>query len=242
MARRPNIGILLDYEAKGSFSKRPHYALRTVYFDAIWKAGGTPIGIPYIEGAVAEYTRLCDGFLFPGGFYPFPARLYGEPEKGPEILHPRFKFEEQLMGHLIDENQPVLGVCAGMQVMAGLYGGTFYRNLHDNIETQIDHLNHRPAEQFAHGVDVVSGSHLHSVLGATHISVNTAHNEALNNNPDGLIINAIAEDGVVEGVEIPNKRFCLGVQWHPEFFATDGDAHFNLFTALVDAASSGSNE
>jgi putative glutamine amidotransferase len=58
----------------------------------------------------------------------------------------------------------------------------------------------------------------------------------LNNNPDGLMINAIAEDGVVEGVEIPNKRFCLGVQWHPEFFASDGDAHFNLFTALVDAA------
>ena len=236
MARRPNIGILLDYESDGSFSKRPHYALRTAYFDAIWKAGGTPIGIPYIAAAADEFTGLCDGFLFPGGFYPFPARLYGEPECGPEVLHPRFKFEEHLMGHLIDENQPVLGVCAGMQVMAGLYGGTFYRNLHDHIETEIDHLNHRPAEQFAHGVDVVSGSHLHRVLGTTHMSVNTAHNEALNNNPEGLTINAIAEDGVVEGVEIPNKHFCLGVQWHPEFFAIDGDAHFNLFTALVDAS------
>lgn len=236
MTERPNIGILLDYEGEGSFSKRPHYALRTVYFDAIWNAGGTPIGIPYIEDATDEFTQLCAGFVFPGGTYPFPARLYGEPENGPEVLHPRFKFEEHLMGHLIDKNHSVLGVCAGMQVMAGLYGGTFYRNLHDAVETDIDHLNHRPAEQCAHDVDVVSGSHLHSVLGVTQISVNTAHNEALNNNPDGLIINAIAEDGVVEGVEIPNKRFCLGVQWHPEFFATDDDAHFNLFTALIDAA------
>jgi putative glutamine amidotransferase len=67
--------------------------------------------------------------------------------------------------------------------------------------------------------------------------VNTAHNEALSNNPDSLLINAVAVDGVVEGIEIPRKRFCLGIQWHPEFFANKGDANFNLFTALIDAAS-----
>ena len=237
MYKRPSIGVFLDYEAEGSFSQRPHYAIRTSYFDAIWKAGGIPVGIPYIDNAVTEFKELCDGFLFPGGFYPFPARLYGETQIEHEVLHPRFQFEERLMSHLIDENTPVLGVCAGMQVMAGLYGGTFYRNLHEAFETTINHLNHRPAEQAAHNVDVVTGSHLHSILGVTQIAVNTAHNEALSNKPNSLIINAIAEDGVVEGIEIPEKQFCLGVQWHPEFFANEGDIHFKLFTALVDAAS-----
>ena len=237
MDKRPSIGVLLDYEAKGSFSQRPHYAIRTSYFDAIWKAGGTPIGIPYLGNAEIEFKKLCDGFLFPGGFYPFPARLYDEPQIDYEVLHPRFQFEEQFMKYLIDENIPVLGVCAGMQVMAGLYGGTFYRNLHDVIKTDINHLNHCPVEQAAHNVDVVLGSHLHSILGVSQIMVNTAHNEALSNNPDSLLINAVAVDGVVEGIEIPRKRFCLGIQWHPEFFANKGDANFNLFTALIDAAS-----
>ena len=101
MTERPNIGILLDYEGGGSFSKRPHYALRTTYFDAIWNAGGTPVGIPYIEAATDKFIQLCAGFVFPGGTYPFPARLYGDSENGPETLHPRFKFEEHLMGHLV---------------------------------------------------------------------------------------------------------------------------------------------
>lgn len=236
MSRRPVIGVLMDYEREGSFSSRPHYAIRTGYFDALWQAGGMPVAIPYLEPALGDLLALCDGFLFPGGFYPFPARLYGQTAKADETLHPRFAFEEKLMRRVVNEDYPVLGVCAGMQVLAGLYGGTFYKNLHDHIDTQIDHLNERPAEQTAHGVNVVAGSRLHTLLGMETFAVNTAHKEALNNQPDGLLINAIAEDGVVEGVEVPDKKFCIGVQWHPEFFAREGDPNFNLFTGLIAAS------
>lgn len=236
MAARPTIGILLDFEAEGSFSRRPHYAIRTVYFDAVWQAGGLPIAIPYVDDALSSYQQLCDGFLFPGGFYPFPSRLYGEPEQKGETVHPRYEFEEKLMRSVVEDDQPVLGICAGMQVLAGLYGGTFYRNLHQAIDTSVDHLNERPAEQTAHGVKVTAGSVLHDLLGRTDFDVNTAHNEALNNRPDGLSVNAVAPDGVVEGVEVSDKQFCLGVQWHPEFFAVEGDPNFNLFKGLVEAA------
>ncbi len=236
MPQRPTIGILLDYQADGTFSSRPHYALRASYFDALWNAGGTPVALPYIEKALDSYLDLCDGFVFPGGFYPFPARLYGHAAEPDETLHPRFRFEEQLIRQAVEQNQPVLGVCAGMQVLASLYGGTFYKDLKSEFDTSIDHLNQCPAEQTAHGVTITEGSHLHRVLGTRDLAVNTAHNEALKNRPDGLIVSAIAEDGVVEGIEVPGKRFCLGVQWHPEFFAREGDANFNLFTALVDAA------
>ena len=236
MSGRPIIGILMDFEAEGSFSTRPHYALRTGYFDAVWKAGGTPIAIPYIDAAIDSYLQLCHGFLFPGGFYPFPARLYAEPPVTDEALHPRFLFEEQLMAQVVEKDRPVLGICAGMQVLAGLYGGTFHRNLHDVVDTSIDHLNERPAEQTAHGVEIADGSQLHEILGIREFQVNTAHNEALSNQPPGLMINARADDGVIEGVEVSGKRFCMGVQWHPEFFTKDQDPNFNLFKGLVDTA------
>ena len=123
MSNRPTIGILLDYETSGSFSKRPHYALRTAYFDAIWKAGGVPVGIPYIEDAKDAYLDILGGLIVPGGFYDFPPELYGDPATG-EALHPRYAFERQLMADALDRDLPTLGICAGMQVMAAARGAT----------------------------------------------------------------------------------------------------------------------
>ena len=78
MSERPTIGVLMDYEAAGSFSKRPHYALRTAYFDAVWRAGGTPVALPYMSGAIPEFLTRCDGVITPGGSYPFPPAWYGK--------------------------------------------------------------------------------------------------------------------------------------------------------------------
>jgi putative glutamine amidotransferase len=233
---RPLIGILLDYEADGSFSKRPHYALRCGYFDAIWKAGGLPVALPYVADAAEEYLAACDGLVLPGGFYPFPAKLYGQPTAPNEELHPRYSFEEHLVRRALDEDQPMLGICAGMQVIAAAMGATMYNDVRAELPTTIDHLNAQPAESTAHAVDITPGSLLHKTLGVEHLHVNTAHKEALKDGLDGLTVNAVASDGVIEGIELPDRRFCLAVQWHPEFFATDGDPNFNLFTALVAAA------
>jgi putative glutamine amidotransferase len=238
MNTRPEIGLLLDYEAEGSFSGRPHYALRTVYFDAIWRAGGKPVAIPYIEEAIDTYVTSCAGFIFPGGTYPFPERLYGRPALGGEKLHPRYAFETMLMRRVLETQTPVLGICAGMQVMAGERGATFYNNIAKETDTDFDHLNARPAEQTAHGVSIPTGTLLHRIIGSELIQVNTAHNESIKTVPDNVIVNAVADDGIIEGVELPDQPFCLGVQWHPEFFATPGDPNFGLFEALV-AASSG---
>ncbi len=237
---RPTIGILLDYQPEGSFSSRPHYALRCGYFDAVWRAGGLPVAIPYIEDAADAYLAATDGLILPGGFYPFPARLYGRAAAPGETLHPRFKFEERFVGQALDADRPMLGICAGMQVIAAAAGATLYFDVRDEMPTDIDHLNARPAEEAAHGVEIEPGTLLAKTLGTTHLDVNTAHKEALKDGLDALRVNARAEDGVIEGIELPERRFCLGVQWHPEFFAADGDPNFNLFTALVDAARDGS--
>jgi len=236
MTERPKIGMLLDYESDGSFSRRPHYALRTGYFDAIWQAGGLPMGVPYVADAIDDYLSSCSGFVFPGGFYAFPAAIYGQPDDPNEAIHPRYAFEKDLMKRVMKRDIPVLGICAGMQVIASERGGTMYRSIKSEVDTDFDHLNAQPAEQTAHGVTISRDTLLHRITGVETLQVNTAHNEALKTVPDGLRVNAVADDGIIEGVEVPELRFCLGVQWHPEFFATPGDANFNLFTALVSAA------
>jgi len=237
MNERTPIGLLLDYAAEGSFSSRPHYALRTIYFDAIWRAGGLPIAVPYIEDAVDTYLQACNGFVFPGGFYPFPEKYYGRPAINNESLHPRFVFESRLMDGILDKRIPVLGICAGMQVIAGARGATLHGDIRRDTETDFDHLNARPAEYTAHGVALTEGSLLRRIMQTDSLQVNTAHNESVKSAPDGVIVNAVADDGIIEGVELPDQKFCLGVQWHPEFFATPGDPNFKLFEALVSASS-----
>lgn len=235
-ANRPLIGILLDYQASGSFSSRPHYALRTGYFDAVWRAGGLPVALPYLAEAADEYLARCDGLVLPGGFYPFPARIYGETPPAEETVHPRFQFEEGLTRRALDADKPLLGICAGMQVIAAAVGATLYRDVRAELPTDIDHLDGAPAEDAAHGIDIQPDSLLGRTLGVAAMRVNTAHKEALKDGLGGLSVGAVAPDGVIESIELPDRRFCLGVQWHPEFFAKDGDPNLNLFTRLVRAA------
>ncbi len=235
MRGRPTIGILMDYEAEGSFSTRPHYAIRTGYFEAVWRAGGLPVALPYLTDAIAGFLDHCDGLVTPGGDYPFPPDWYGDAADPAAASEPRFRFERDITQAAMAADFPVLGICAGMQVMAGVLGGIFHRDVRSDVETAIDHLNEKPAEETAHTVTVTPGSLLHRIVGSGEMAVNTAHREALKAAPDGAVINAVAPDGVIEGIELPEKRFMLGVQWHPEFFADKGDPNFALFEALVAA-------
>jgi len=232
---RPIIALLLDYEEQGSFSGRPHYALRTAYFDAIWRAGGLPVAVPYIAEALPEFLQMCDGVLTPGGNYPFPARWYGQTDTSQQ-QHPRFKFETDITKNALQNNLPILGICAGMQVLAGIHGATFHKNLHHVIKTEIDHLNQCPAEQRAHSIDISENTQLRRIIGKNKIDVNTAHNEAIDAVPTGVTVSARAPDGVIEAIEIPSARFAIGVQWHPEFFMDEDSPDFLIVKSFVETA------
>ena len=129
---------------------------------------------------------------------------------------------------------PVLGICGGQQLLNVVLGGTLIQHIPDETDGSIAHEQHNPRDEPGHDVTVVEGTLLHRIVDATTLSVNSAHHQAVKNAAAGTVVNATAPDGVVEGIEAPEYRFCLGVQWHPEFFIDSADA--KIFRAFVAEA------
>lgn len=237
MSKRPLIGITLDFQESGSFSTRPHYAVRTIYFAAVEAAGGLPIAIPHLAERVPEYLELIDGLVIPGGTHASPESWYVDPhEPKPYADSPRAAFDVAVVEGALGRDKPLLGICAGMQELACVAGAKMTRNVHKHHQTAIDHLRGRPAEEYAHDVTVEAGTRLAEIVGAGRLEVNTAHQEAVVAVPPTMRVSARSPDGVIEAIELPDRAFALGVQWHPEFFLAAGNPHRKMFEALVAAA------
>jgi putative glutamine amidotransferase len=246
--RRPIIGVLLDWTEgqTKSYSKFPYYVLREHYFEAIYTAGGLPIAVPLLADALPVYLSQLDGVLIPGGDYPFPEHYY-EPALGSQVspyAHSpsrRAAIDAELIHAAVFMDKPVLGICAGMQVLGAVFDCKLTNNVHGlNGNT----INHRctGSEQPSHTVTVRTETQLHRILGVEAIPVNSSHNEAIVKVSSSVIVNAWASDGIVEGIEIIGKKFALGVQWHPELLVVtgasseNGNPHQRLFEAFVQAA------
>ncbi|MDN6714161.1 MAG: gamma-glutamyl-gamma-aminobutyrate hydrolase family protein, partial [Acetobacter sp.] len=146
----------------------------------------------------------------------------------------RTRAESALLAAALQRNIPVLGICGGMQLIAVNLGATLIQHLPDTNPTTLPHEQPNPRDEASHGVDIQPDTLLARITGgATRIAVNSAHHQAVGTPGRGRV-NAIAEDGVIEGIEDPDHRFCLGVQWHPEFGIDPADR--TLFKAFVQAA------
>jgi len=237
MAKRPVIGITLDFQEKGTFSTRPHYAVRTIYFAAVEAAGGLPIALPHLAAQLPAYLDMIDGLVIPGGTHASPESWYVDlHEPAPYQETPRAAFDIAVVEQALKRDMPLLGICAGMQELACVAGARMTRNLRKHHATEVDHLRGKPAEEYAHDVTVEPGTRLADIVGAGRLEVNTAHQEAVVSVPSDMVISARSPDGVIEAIEIPGRRFALGVQWHPEFFLAAGNPHRKLFEALVGEA------
>lgn len=236
MSKRPLIGITLDWQKQGTFSRRPHYALREHFFHAVHVAGGLPVGIPYNISAIEDYVSNLDGLLTPGGNFASPKSWYVHPdETSPYEPSPRLEFDTNLIHAMLDADKPVLGICAGMQLMAGIFGCKMTHDLHSYYNTTIDYLNQKPAEEYAYDISIEPGTLLSRITNLKTMPVNTAHQEAVVEVTNDVVVNAHSPEGVVEGIELPKYRFALGAQWHPEFFTDLGNPHRKIFEAFVTA-------
>ncbi|MBT4990082.1 MAG: gamma-glutamyl-gamma-aminobutyrate hydrolase family protein [Rickettsiales bacterium] len=238
--KKPVIGIILDWEAKGSFSDFPYFALRTHYIDAIRLAGGTPFLIPYGDtDSVADYLQLIDGLLVPGGFYAMPNSWYeGKDEQSPYQKTPRFEFEEVIIKQALNLDMPMLCICAGMQVLAGLFGCKLTADVSSLSNQSIEHFDLTKN----HDINIAIDTILHKIVGKSVISTNSHHREAITSVKAPIIVSARANDKVIEAIELKGKKFVLATQWHPEMLCHAGDQindqnpHHLIFKEFINAA------
>jgi putative glutamine amidotransferase len=203
------------------------------------RAGGDPQVIELAMTPRAALERV-DGLLLTGGRDVDPAR-YGQTP------HPTFEaaedgrddFEIALIEDALSRDLPVLAVCRGAQILNVARGGTLVQDIPSHVSGHVEHLIEAPPFAIAHEVWISTGARLATLMGDTlegadTCGVNRRHHQAVDQPAQGFVVTATAPDGVIEAIELPEARFCLGVQWHPENFWRTGEFR-TIFEGFVDA-------
>ncbi len=232
----PVIGLTLDSEAPGGYSNQPWYAIRQNYCDAIAAAGGVPVALPHEPELAARYLELVDGLVVTGGHFDVDPALFGAAERHATVTTKdrRTAFELAITRAAHATDMPCLGICGGQQLMNVALGGTLIQHIPDAIPNALAHEQPNPRTEPGHPVALADGSALHDLVGAAEMQVNSAHHQAVAEPAPGFTVNAMAPDGVVEGIEDPTRRWFIGVQWHPEYAIDPGDRR--IFEAFIRAA------
>jgi len=227
---RPVVGIT-TYVTRASFGVWDADAVLVPadYVNAVERAGGRPLLVPPSDDGVEETLDALDGLIFSGGSDLDP-ELYGQ-EPHPEtvgIVGARDRAELALLTAALARELPVLAICRGAQVLNVARGGDLVQHLPEVVGNE----RHKDtAGEFAeHDVTLEDGTRLGSLLGKRE-PVKSHHHQGFGRLGDGLRVAARAEDGVVEAIEDPARRFALGVLWHPE-----AGEDLRLFEALVEEA------
>ena len=203
------------------------------YDEAVRLAGLEPVHV------TPQEPRSLDGLsglVLTGGSDVNPAR-YGQPPKGSEgIDDERDSLEADLLTQALAADLPVLAICRGVQFLNVAHGGTLIQHLaaidrHD-VRSPKWEMGRQGA---AHTVEVSPGSRLAEIVGAGTHDVNSRHHQAASRVGAGLVVSAVAPDGVIEGLERPDRTFVVGVQWHPEDRCLVSEADLKLFKAFANA-------
>ena len=235
--QRPVIGITLDAEQPGGYSKYPWYALRQNYAEAIIAAGGLPVALAHDPALAADWLDRLDALVVTGGAFDVDPALYGDAARHATVTlkSGRTATELALAQGALARDVPVLGICGGQQLLAVALGGALIQHIPDSVPDALPHEQPNPRHEPGHPVAVTPGTLLHRIVGSETMRVNSSHHQAVRDPGPHAVVDAMAPDGVIEGVEDARYRFCLGVQWHPEFFIDPGDRR--IFDALIAAAS-----
>ncbi|MDQ7093123.1 gamma-glutamyl-gamma-aminobutyrate hydrolase family protein [Desulfosporosinus sp. PR] len=211
---------------------------RTFYVDSIRKVGGIPIVLPPVQSRDEgiEVLDLVDGLVLTGGGDISPAYLNEDPLRGIGGCIPERDLSELLLSELaLQRDLPLLGICRGIQVLAVAVGGKIYQDIPSQHSGAFQHSQTAPRQHTWHKVEIVQESLLFRLLGEKGIGVNSLHHQAVREVPSGFRLNALAADGIIEGIEKSDAKFCLGVQWHPESMMETEKHSGALFHGFVEA-------
>lgn len=225
MKKKPLIGLTLDLENKKSYSKFPWYAIRKNYCSVISNMGGIPIPLVYDINSINTMVEKLDGFIMTGGAFDINPSYFSQKKRFNNIItkEERTEYEVQLCYKILKNNLPLLGICGGQQLINVIYGGSLIQDINKEVNTTIKHEQPNPRNQTSHTVKIIKGTFLSTIIKKDKIKVNSAHHQAVKKVGAGLQANALASDGIIEGIEDKSLNFCLGLQWHPEFLIEESD-------------------
>jgi putative glutamine amidotransferase len=241
-SRKPVIGIPADRRVLG-----PHWfhCVGEKYITAVADtADAVPVLIPAIgEQHLEDWLGSFDGILFTGSASNVEPHRYEGPPSEPDTLHDPHRDATTLpmIPAAIAAGLPVLGICRGFQEMNVAFGGTLWQKLQE-VPGNLDHREDKddPLDvQYgpAHEVELVDGGLLRKLAGSGRIAVNSVHTQGVQRLGQGLAVEALAPDGVIEGFRVEAApAFALAVQWHPEWKAIENSFSRALFAAFGEAA------
>lgn len=214
---KPYIGITVDGVSSQTSNPHPFYRVRQLYADAIEKAGGIPVLLPWSRSSVNDYAQKIDGLVLVGGDDIDP-KLYGETTLHPTVSlvwKERTDFEWAMLDAVAELKKPILGICGGMQLLNVWAGGTLYQDtsLKDGC-----YLHEQGRRQFfSHSIRLDAASALYRIAGRENVYVNSFHHQIVRDVPSLFKAVAWSEDDIVEAIESVKHPYVWGLQWHPEY-------------------------
>lgn len=207
------------------------------YSLAVENGGGLPLLLPFTgsRALMRQMIGRLDGLLVSGGNFDIHPSYYGErPIKQiGAIKRERTEFELEMTLLALRADLPLLGICGGAQALNVVLGGSLYQD----IAAQLPHAGvHEQSEKKhtgGHQVIIERGTRLEKIIRRRSLEVNTTHHQAVKAIGRGLVVNATAEDGVIEGIESARHSFALGVQWHPEVLARRFVSQRRIFAHFI---------
>jgi len=237
----PLIGITADlYAAQRNGNRTGQEAslfLPQRYCRAIEATGGLPVVLPATGSAIAPRRLIerIDGLVISGGNFDIHPSFYGEKpiKQIGAIKHERTEFELELTAWALRRDLPLFGICGGAQAINVALGGSLYQDIAAQLPDAGQHQKSAREDTGGHRIQIRRGTQLESIVKRRTLEVNTTHHQAVKRLGKGLVVNATAEDGLIEGIESSDHSFVLGVQWHPERLAAKNLHQRKIFSFFI---------
>lgn len=238
MLNKPIIGLTSTrfFVEGNSLTGMPKTFLNEDYTKAIETANGTPIILPSTNSVdlLNQYVDMCDGFVITGGRDVYPL-LYNTSPNSKCKDFDKFVDEShiKLIKLALEANKPILGICRGAQLINVACGGTLYQDIDEEVpfKTHGHNFTFIRSDE-VHYIKIEDNTILNNLFGSK-VSVNSIHHQSVKDLGKGLVISAVSSDGIIEGIEMPDKKFVLGVQWHPEMMLIKSDKMLCIFNNFI---------